>query len=60
MIMLLEWIGRYMILRLIALSLELPEETLVEKYNFEGRGETSSVYPPLAFTSTVQLSLIVQ
>ena len=50
MIMLLEWIGRYMILRLIALSLELPEETLVEKHTFEGRGETS----------TVQLSLIVQ
>ncbi|KAG0696877.1 hypothetical protein DFH29DRAFT_1024254 [Suillus ampliporus] len=28
------------ILRLIALSLELPEETLVEKHNFDGTGET--------------------
>ncbi|KIK34611.1 hypothetical protein CY34DRAFT_812806 [Suillus luteus UH-Slu-Lm8-n1] len=29
------------ILRLIALSLELPEETLVEKHNFDRTGETS-------------------
>ncbi|KAG2362912.1 hypothetical protein BDR07DRAFT_1450951 [Suillus spraguei] len=29
------------ILRLIALSLELPEETLVEKHNFDRAGETS-------------------
>ncbi|KAH0826421.1 hypothetical protein J3R83DRAFT_5396 [Lanmaoa asiatica] len=32
------------ILRLIALSLELPEETLVEKHTFDGQGETSGIY----------------
>ncbi|KAG1767149.1 hypothetical protein EDD22DRAFT_978288 [Suillus occidentalis] len=32
------------ILRLIALSLELPEETLVEKHNFDRTGETSGDY----------------
>jgi isopenicillin N synthase-like dioxygenase len=31
------------ILRLIALSVELPEETLVEKHTFEAQGETSVV-----------------
>ncbi|KAG6371462.1 hypothetical protein JVT61DRAFT_9489 [Boletus reticuloceps] len=31
----------YLILRLIALSLELPEETLVEKHTFEGQAKTS-------------------
>jgi len=31
----------YPILRLIALSLELPEEALVEKHNFDGTGETA-------------------
>ncbi|KAG6379302.1 hypothetical protein JVT61DRAFT_11757 [Boletus reticuloceps] len=32
------------ILRLIALSLELPEETLVEKHTFDGQSETLSTY----------------
>jgi hypothetical protein len=29
---------------MIALSLELPEEALVEKHNFDGTGQTSGVY----------------
>ncbi|KAF9220306.1 Clavaminate synthase-like protein [Gyrodon lividus] len=32
------------ILRLIALSLELPEETLVEKHSFDRHGETSGMF----------------
>ncbi|KAI6019153.1 hypothetical protein EDC04DRAFT_2576053 [Pisolithus marmoratus] len=40
------------ILRLIALSLELPEETLVDKHNFDRAGKTSNDPPIVSYRRT--------